>query len=485
MAAAMLGNELVRRFCLNEQIFKANKLYRTHFHSHPDLASIVVDPLMLDNFYNVMARDAANGTSQCIKEWLTPCFVFFIEIHGTNLLPADQRMQLGRFFGAAVSQFNLVPTSILVLGWDGEVSNVVHGFRLRYIFEGVNVDRRHAFTIYSYIMHEAFKDSNEHLRKMLLGEIHVDSDWSRNIPSDPYLSPANGEKTLTMVGSIGMGACMMDSRIVGRNHSKCSKCLGSRRVPNTMPLSLFHVLDKDGQPAEDVAKIEMVDAIRRTALRTQQPLTESYMEPQGMPAVAIEVDKTNGIVLATHGVFKTEMSSQKSASSIEVTDPNMLKVFEDIIRRHDPHYAQLRVRKVFRCGTEKERYYRVHPHGFNDTYCLNICGHHGACAMQQENGWAGRIGFLVSEYGTRMVCFNRQPVSPLSGLKPCRNYQQRQDLHPLSNTELEVLKFRKQNGSGASGPTAHQMMFSILPELHAQVMGTAEPKKKKQRRGGR
>lgn len=485
MAAAMLGNELVRRLCLNEQIFKANKSYRTHFHSHPDLASIVVDPSMLDNFYKAMARDAENGTPQCIKEWLTPCFTFFIEVHGTKLLPDVHRKQLGRFFAAAVSQFNLVPTSILVLGWDGEVSSAVHGFRMRYIFEGVIVERRRAFTIYSYIMHEAFKDSNEDLRKMLLGEEHADSDWSRNIPSDPYMSPVKGEKTLTMVGSIGMGTCMMDSRFVGRNHIKCHQCLGSRRVPNTMPLSLLNVLDLEGQPSEDVAKIEMIDVIRRTALRTQQPLTESYTEPQGMPAVAIEEDKTDGIVLAKHGVFKTEMSSQKSASSIEVTDPNMLKVFEDIIRRHDTHYAQLRVRKVFRCGTDKERFYRVHPHGFNDTYCMNICGNHGASAMHQANGWAGRIGFVVSEHGTKMVCFNREPIPPLSGLKPCRDYHQRQDMHPLYPTELEVLKFRKTSSFGASGPTAHQMMFSILPELHAMVTGTAEPKKKKQRRGGR
>jgi hypothetical protein len=207
------------------------------------------------------------------------------------------------------------------------------------------------------------------------------------------------------------------------------------------------------------------------------------MEPPGMPAVAFEEDNTAGVKLAKHGVFKTEMSSQKSASSIEVTDPNMLKVFADIIRRHDPHYAQLRVRKAFRCGTEKERFYRVHPHGFNDTYCLNICGHHGACALQQEKGWAGRIGFVVSENGTRMVCLNRQPVAPLSGMKPCRNYHQRQDLHPLSTTEKEVLKFKKAFVGAASGTTTHQMMFSVLPELHAQVTGTAQPKKKKQRRG--
>ena len=484
----MLGNELVRRFCLNEQIFKANKSYRTHFHSHPDLASIVVDPSMLDSFYKYMARDAANSTPQCIKEWLTPCFTFFIEIHGTKLLPADQRMQLGRFFGAAVSQFNLVPTSILVVGWEGEVSDNIQGFRLRYIFEGVVVDRRRAFTIYSYVMHEAFKDSADHatVQRMILGEKHTDFDWKEKVPSDPYLSPANGEKTLTMVGSIGMGPCLARPEMVGgRSHSKCGNCLGSRRMPRSMPLSLLNVLDQEGQPSEDVAKIEMVDAIRRTALRTQQPLTESYMEPQGMPAVAIEEDKTDGIVLSKHGVFKTEMSSQKSASSIEVTDPNMLKIFEDIIRRHDTHYAQLRVRKVFRCGTDKERFYRVHPHGFNDTYCMNICGNHGASAMHQANGWAGRIGFVVSEHGTKMVCFNREPIPPLSGLKPCRDYHQRQDLHPLSSTELEALKFRKTNSFGASGPTAHQMMFSILPELHAMVTGTAEPKKKKQRRGGR
>lgn len=483
MAAAMLGNEQVRRFCFNEQIFKAKESYRTHFHSHPDVASIAVAPQQLEGFYKAMARDTASRTPQCIKEWLTPRFTFFIEVHGTKLFPEDRRLELARFFGIAVSQFNVVPTSILVLGWDGEVSSAIHGFRMRYIFEGVFVDRRRAFTIYTYIMHEAFKDTHDDVRKMLLGDKHTDFDWIKNVPSDPYLSPSNGDMTLTMVGSIGMGPCMKDTRFVGRTHNKCGDCLGSRRVPNSTPLSLLNVLDARGQTAEDPSKLDMVDVIRRTSLRTHEPLADSYMEPQGMPAVALEENASTGLALAKKGVFKAEMGSQQSATRIQVDDLEMLKVFETIIRRHDPHYSQLRVRKAFRCGGAKDKYYHVHPYGFNDTYCLNICGHHGACQHHQEKGWAGRIGFIVSESGTRMVCSNREPVALLSGKKPCRDYIQRQDLHPLTSAEKEVLKFKKVAITGGSGPTTHQMMFSILPELHAQITGTAEPKKKKQRRG--
>ena len=483
MAAVMLDNEQVRRLLLREKMIKAKEHYRTHFHSSPDLASIAVMPQQLEGFYKAMAKDAENHTPQCIKEWLTPRFTFFIEVHGTKLFPEDQRLEMARFFGIAVSRFNLVPTAILVLGWEGEVSSAYHGFRMRYIFEGVVVDRRRAFTIYTYIMHEAFKDTHDDVRKMLLGDKHTDFDWSSNVPSDPYMSPSKGEQALTMDGSVGMGMCMADVKEVGRAHKLCGDCLGSRRMPRSMPLSLLNVLDARGQTAEDPSKLDMVDVIRRTSLRTQEPLADSYMEPRGMPAVALEQNASTGLVLAKHGVFKTEKSSQHSASSIEVDDPDMLKVFEAIIRRHDSHYSQLRVRKAFRCGSANNKYYRVHPHGFNDTYCLNICGHHDACQHHQEKGWAGRIGFIVSALGTRMVCFNREPVAPLSGKKLCRDYMQRQDLHPLTSAEKDVLKFKKDIINGGGGPTTHQMMFSILPELHAQINGTADPKKKKQRRG--
>ena len=146
---------------MNHRIFKARDLSRTHSHSHPHCANISVGPLIVDDFHRAMARDIENRTAQCISEWLTPNFTFFVEVHGKRLLSQEVRLNLGRVICDAVSRFSVVPTSVMVLGWRGEIAESATGFRLRYVFEDVVVDRRRALTIWSLITHEVFRSANE------------------------------------------------------------------------------------------------------------------------------------------------------------------------------------------------------------------------------------------------------------------------------------------------------------------------------------
>lgn len=481
MANVMVGAAQIKRLCFREQICKANERSRTHFHSHPDLGNLAVDPKLSEDFYRAMATDTAQRTQQCIGEWLTPHFTFFVEICASRLFGESVRLALGRLFGRAVSQFNVVPASVLVLGWEGEVSSTMHGFRMRYVFEDVVVDRRRAFTMYTYILHEALRSENDLLRKALVGEVHDEEDLRRCISRDPYISMSSGERTLTMLGSIGMGPCPERESAVGRMHSKCPLCLGERRVPRTMPLALLHVLDAEGQELEDASKVDAVEALRRTSLRTARQLSASYVEPAGGPAVPMEETKRQGLVISD--VFRAERGAQGGKNSIRVDDEAVLRTLECIVRRHAPQYGELRVRRAFRCGGSGDsRFYRVHPHGFNDTYCLNIGSNHRFNDRAQSQGWAGRIGFVVSAAGAKMVCYCREPLDPRSGKMPCKDYHQRQDLHPLSVAEKEVLGFFCRPREGGSGPATHQLLYTILPRLHAELTGTADPAPKKRRR---
>ena len=149
-----------------------------------------------------------------------------------------------------------------------------------------------------------------------------------------------------MVGSLGMVKCPGSEAVVGLTHNKCH-CLGVRRIPNTMPLSLLHVLNKDGQVSEDVSKLATLDVIKRTSLRTNRPLTQSYVEPPSMPAVPFKI--TNSKVVSIDTRFKTEKGDRSSRTCIEVTDPTVLDTLKNIIQRHSEKYKELRVRLALWC----------------------------------------------------------------------------------------------------------------------------------------
>ena len=468
--------EHVRRFCYSEGVIRKGKAStRTHWYSHPNVNNIEVTESLLPEFYGAVAADIAHKRPHRLGEWLDPrSFKFFVEVHSATLCAEPARLELGRLFARAVSHFNVQASSIMVLGWHGSAPRA-HGLRLRYIFEDVIVDRRRASVMYNYILHDAYSTLTGATRRALVGDAADDpvqtSDWKASLPGDPYLDASNGERTLLMVGSYGMQKCPAVN--VGPNHAQCAHCLGSKWVLSgaSEPLALLHVLDGTGAVSEDPAKVTGVDLVARTALRAPRPLTAAWNEPPGTPATPC--DASGAMV----DVFKSEKNVQNSKTRIAVDDVEMLAVANTVMRRHDPRYDKLCVRRMFRCGAGADKYLLVHPHGPNDNWCPNICANH-----RSDTPGAGRIGFVVSSRGARVVCFCTDPIDPFSGKQACKDYKQREDLHPLQPEEKKILGLACKPCIGGSGPTSHQLQSTILPNLHAEVNGTAPAKGKKRQR---
>lgn len=476
--AVSVASDQVRRLCLNERIFKACETSRTHFHSHPDLQNLAVGPHLVADFQHAMAKDMATLTAQCIDEWLTPRFPFFVEIHGTRLLSTACRVATGCFLSKVVCKFGLVPSSVLVLGWEGDMTEI--GLRVRYVFEDVIVDRYRAFTIYSYIRYEALRERNEALRRSLLGDKR-DEDWVNVVPSSPYVSEAsNGGKALTMLGSFAMRKCPEKEEFVGKMHKNCPHCLGSRRVPisNSIPFSLLHVLDADGNESEDPKKLDKLDAIRRTTLRTDLVMSDSYKEPNDAPAVPVlDTNKKRGLVLAPHDEFVK--GAETETSGVRVEDTQKLLVLQAIVRRHAPQYSELHVRHA-ECYGGKDKYYRVFVKGFNDLCCINVGHRHNADVESQAKGWAGRIGFRVSASAVQMTCHCSEPIDPMSGQTPCLGYVQRPIDHKKpSMDENRILRLFNKPLRGGSGPIGHQLTHDYLLTMYEQLHANNPPKRQR------
>lgn len=471
-----VSGERVRRFCFQHQIYNANEGTRTHFHSHPKIKNMAIAPSLLDGFCSAVAEDMEAGVVQRIGEWLTPRFTFFVEVHMKALPDESIRRELARFFAREVGHYAVTPTAVLVLGWDGTHSG--RCMRMRYIFEGIIVDRRRAYHMHNYLRHRAFADLAGAARHALVDtpeeRYRMETDWFAALPSDVYAKATNGERTMMMVGSYGMQKCIGPG-----THAHCPHCLGDRVVVSggTMPLSLLHVLDEDGREREDASKIVAVDAVRRTMLRSTLPLSEAWAEPIDAPATPFDAD--TGTMRGS--MNKAEEAGRKpTKTQVEMPfDTDRWRVLTHIIRRHMANgvYADLKIDKVFKSARGGGIEYVVHPSGRNDRRCGNINGTH-------EHS---RIAFVVNSVGARQICFYREPCGTATSggaplmKTPCKNYMQRADLHPLTLEEKTILGFATPSVYGGSGSTAHQMQHTKLPEMKARLINPEPPKKRRRR----
>lgn len=470
------SDERVRRLCYQRSIFGATNETRTHSHSHPSIKNICVnddgDGRLLECFHEAVAGDIENGVRQSVGEWLGPRFVFFLEVHAHSLPDEAVRLELGRFFAREIGQFNVVPSAILVLGWHGHTPNVF-GLRLRFIFQGVVTDRERAVTMHNFLLERAHTDLEGAARSALAHNaprVQMSSDWRKAIPHDVYLKSTGGERGLIMVGSYSLQPCIGPG-----SHARCPSCLGTRFVGgNAMPFSLLHVLDYKGHEHEDPSKIGTLEIVRRTQLRTDSQLTESWVEPAHAPATLYDVG--SGQMLSS---YASESASRRgNKNRLTVTNPTHIETLTTIIRRHlrdGAHagvYRDLRVDKALRGFRNGRLYFTVHPVGCNDRWCANKLGLHVSASRP------GRIAFEVTAEGAAQICFCHDPSLP-EGKVPCREYKQRPDLHPLSAEEKRTLGFPVTTSAITSGSTMHQLLNRILPTLQAELNGARPAKRKR------
>ena len=467
----------VRRFIFREKIQKAPPNSRTHWVSHTSCGNVSVAPSMLNSFYDAISSDNGTANRQCITEWLTPRFKFFVEVYAKRNFQATARHEIGRIVHNEVLRFGVQPTSVLVLGWADFKVSKEPSMMLRYVFEDVIVDKLAAAYMATSIQHELFHNlegrCSEAVHTMIdngNSTMFADGQWSRAIPNDIYGVTSTGDKSPMMLGSYAQGVCPGTNS--QKNHSDCPTCLGSKWViEKTNPFVLMDVLDARGDPNGAASKISAFYAVQRSSLRSSEPLSTGWTAPLSAPALPLRICASSvGASTVQPPVMTTSFQSEKSAHLSSPTKI-LLSLADNwaiwdcvtaIVTNHNPRYAKLSVLSIMCVGTCNAKHYVVAVHGPHDTYCLNICDHHERCSPKE----GGRIGFQIFASGVRMICFNR--ARAVDGKEACKHYKQREDLNPLSPEQRKILKFGCMPVRGGTGSTSQQAK-TLISDIHTSL----------------
>ena len=470
-------NSLLAFCCKYRDLIRVPKTSKTSTASHhlyqKGFGRLFIGDNVPECLFKHVAQTIEKGKAYRLSEFLTTRFPFFIEINAYQLFPrqapADTQKQisresLGMLIAEVVKSFGVEASAILVVGWDGNVQTQ-KGFRLRYIFEDVIVDRERAYRMYSHILHRAFRME----MRGLVDAYEVSPFaplWQEALPHDPYAETVDGDKARLMVGSVGMEKCKSCSGVY------CPYCLGRGYVMTSTekkPLSLLEILDSDGNIClTDTSKLTTLEIVQRTSLRTNRPLTAGWalpFEPMATPIVKGALVK-----------YLNDESLLRKQNKHVVNDDSEEKrrAVTGIIHRHDGGvYAKTTVDKLQRMGSGDTRWYRAFIIGPNDGKCPN----YGGCHMDY------RIHFVINAKGAKVVCNCKSSEAREKNKPECSNFKQDETKHKLTRDEKMTLQLQGPSSNIGYGPTSH-VMPELLRKLRDELNGreVENPKKKKTRR---
>ena len=215
------------------------------------------------------------------------------------------------------------------------------------------------------------------------------------------------ENGFRMMGSYKAKKCKCRSR------EQCLECEGSRWIAVDRKYEVEVMLDGDGNelPTQtNFLRANMVHAVRLSSIRRNDSveMTDGYVLP--IDAVSVHLDDkpfrrrlkqrkdgTERNLQFQKPCFhddKKGYNTKKFCNELPI-DTLLVSELQDLIRRYDPIYNRINIKKV-RCNKKKTEY-RVDTTGFGAHYCMNVKRNHNS----------NHIYFTINVDGIYQGCYSR------------------------------------------------------------------------------